>query len=77
MDFPKKIIYEVFDHFRLSPYIRSLSWLEGLDNDCIYKFFPIISWNYVGDDSLNFQKDILTGELIQILCAKWNKVTTG
>lgn len=77
MDFPKKIIYEVFDHFKLSQYIRSLSWLEGLNNDCIYKYFPVVSFNYVSDDAFDAQKDLLIGELIHILCTKWNKTTTG
>lgn len=77
MDFPKKIIYEVFDHFKLSGYIRSLEWLDNISNDCIYKYFPLVNWNYISDDALFNQKDILIGELIQMLCSKWNKTTTG
>lgn len=76
MSFPKKIIYEVFDHYLLSKYIRSLAWIEGLSNDCIFKYFPVINWNYMADDDLFIKKDMLTGELIHILCTKWNKSTT-
>lgn len=77
IDYSKRIIYEVFDYFKLSDYIKSLCWFEGLDSDCIYKYFPFINWNYIQDDDLFEKKDTLTGELIHILCDKWNKNTTG